>query len=350
MRGLTAKERYTLCGLIYYPDTTDRWIAEKLKLPISTVTAIRRRLRERNFFRFAYLPMLNMLGHELLVISYGTFDPNAGEKPRELFFAKLKEINPKIFAQCRNHENWLMMSNATNYTEAKKNLDALEEYIEKHGISSSHKISHILFPYAVTLLIHFFDFRNVAKFLLPQETEHPFPQEEEESAQNYAQEVLTRKELQVLSGLVNYPELPLSDVASKVRVSRQCVSKTEKELRARKILKPIVIPNLHLLDYKYLVALHLQYKTHVEKSGRDRIAATILDNFPVVFFASGTFESFIVMPVKTFDDCVAARKNLLELHASHDLLRSNPVFMFFPTEKMGCLQDVDFRKCIGVKP
>ncbi|MEM3396730.1 MAG: hypothetical protein QW620_02315 [Thermoplasmata archaeon] len=347
MRGLTVKEKCTLCGLILYPDATDKEIANKLNIPTSTVTAIRRRLRERNLFRFVYLPMLNLLGHELLVISYGKFDPNSSEKTRELFLSKLKEINPKIFAQCRNHENWLMMSNAANYTEAKKNLDALEEYIGRHEIASTQKISHILFPYAVTDIIKFFDFGGLARYIMPSEINAKLWKESYELPQNYAREVLTKKELLVLAGLLNYAEYPLSEIATKVKVSRQCVSKTEKELKERKILKPIIIPNLHLLDYKYLLVLHLQYKTHIQKIDRDRIAGTVLDNFPVIFFVSGTFESFMVTPVKTFEDCVAARKTLIELHASHDLLRAAPTFMFFPTDHMACLQDFDFKRCIG---
>ncbi|MCX8174371.1 MAG: winged helix-turn-helix domain-containing protein [Thermoplasmata archaeon] len=347
MRGLTVKEKATLCGLIWHPDATDREIAEKLKMPTSTVTAIRRRLREKDLFRFAYLPMLNMLGHELLVVSYGSFDPNSQDKVREMFLAKLKDVNPKIFAQCRNHENWLMMSNAANYTEAKKNLDALEEFIGKHGIANTQKISHILFPYAVTDMVNFFDFRRFANHIMPAEIAPLLCKSHYELPQNYAREVLTKKELQVLAGLVNYPEEPISNVASRIKVSRQCISRTEKELKARKILRPIIVPNLHSLDYRYLVALHLQYKTHVQRSDRERIASTILDNFPVMFFVSGTFESFIVTPVRTFDECIAARKTLIELHASHDMLRSAPTFMFFPTEHMACLQHFDFKKCIG---
>lgn len=347
MRGLTTKEKGTLCGLIWYPDATDKQIAQKLKIPTSTVTAIRRRLREKEYFRFAYLPMLNMLGHELLVVSYGKFDPNLNEEARKNFLLLAKEKNPKIFAQCRNHENWLMMSNAANYTEAKKNIDGLEEYFGRHGIANAW--SHVLFPYTVSDLINFFDFRGITRYLMPPEMSKAFIWGKQETGQSYSREVLTKKELAVLSGLVNYSEESMTEISAKVKVSRQCISRTEKELKERKILRPVVIPNLHKLDYKHLVALHIQYKPHMQKSDRARIAEVILENFPVIFFVSGTFESFLLLPMRTFEEGLATRKMLTELHATHDFLRTNPTFMFFPTEHMACLNDFDFKKCIGSK-
>ncbi|MGC9060148.1 MAG: hypothetical protein ACP5JR_02770 [Thermoplasmata archaeon] len=348
MRALTEREKLVLCGLICYPDATDREIAEKFKLIPTTVTAIRRRLASSGYFRFLYIPMLNMLGHELLVISYGIFDTATPVKSRDLFFEHTKNQNPKIFAQCRNHEYWLMMGNAVNYTEAKKHIDTVEEFLSMHGVGPLHRTTHVLFPYAVSDIISFFDFTGVAKSLGPS-VRVPTPSLKEQgfSEPAYAKEVLTKKELTILYGLVNYPDAPMSTIATKIQASRQCVSKTEKELKARRLVKPVAIPNLSKLNFKYLLAIHIQYKPHTQKTDRERIAAIICDNFPAIMFVSGTFESFIVIPLRTFEDCAWTRKVLSELHFSHDLLRTNPNFMVFPTEQMGCLNPLNFTTCIG---
>lgn len=341
-RELTVREKGTLCGLIWYPDATDKEIAQRLGIPQSTVTAVRRRLREKGYFRFAYIPMLNMLGHELLVISYGKFSSGMNEEARKNFLIHARERNPKIFAQWRNHENWLMMSNATNYTEAKSNIDGLEEQFGGHGMEGVH----LLFPYTVSELINFFDFRGITKEFLPPNMKSSFVWSKEEIG-SYAREVLSKKEFAVLSGLVNYSEECISKIAGKVKVSRQCISRLERELKERKILKPIVIPNLHKLDYRYLLALHLQYK-HSQKSEKARVAQAILENFPVIFFVSGCFESFLLLPTHTIEEGLEARKMVSELHQAHDFLRSLNQ-MFFPTQPMACLNEFDFRKCIGSK-
>gem|GEM_PF-3448701 len=346
MRGLTEKEKLALYGFVCYPGATDREIAHTLHLKHSTVTAIRRRLWERKYFRYVYIPMMNMLGHELLGISYGLFDTGTPDKVLSAFFENAKQYCPKLFMQCRNHEGWLMMYNAANYTEAKKYIDYVEEFIGRHSVGPLYKNTHILFPYAVSELIKFFDFSEIVstgKVIKNQKNsmdiDKMFPQS--------AREVLSKKELAVLSGLVRFPEEPLSKIAEHVDVSRQCVSNTEKDLKKRKILKIVSIPNLYMLNYRYIMALHLQFKPHTQMSDRERIANIILNSLRSIFFVSGTFEAVVLAPMESYETCHNIRRTLVSLCDSHDMLRANPSFLLFPTEKLGCLENLDFSKCIG---
>ena len=45
---LTKKEKQTLYGLVKYPDFSDRELSEKINLNISTITAIKGRLKKKN--------------------------------------------------------------------------------------------------------------------------------------------------------------------------------------------------------------------------------------------------------------------------------------------------------------
>src|SRR3972149_3058237 len=66
-RSLTPNERAVLHGLVSRPTLNDRELSETLSVKVSTVTAIRRRLRRVDFFVARRIPMMHRLGWEILV-------------------------------------------------------------------------------------------------------------------------------------------------------------------------------------------------------------------------------------------------------------------------------------------
>ena len=69
-RGLTGNEKQVLYGLIHHPVLNDRELSELLGVKVSTVTAIRRRLRRAEYFVTRRLPMMHRLGWEILADSF----------------------------------------------------------------------------------------------------------------------------------------------------------------------------------------------------------------------------------------------------------------------------------------
>ncbi|MEM2899573.1 MAG: hypothetical protein QXT63_02170 [Thermoplasmata archaeon] len=67
---LSKNEKLTLYGLVKYPDYNDREIAEKIGLKMSTVTAIKNRLKKNNVFSTIRVPLLQNLGCEMLEVGY----------------------------------------------------------------------------------------------------------------------------------------------------------------------------------------------------------------------------------------------------------------------------------------
>ena len=58
---LTNKEKIMLYGLTNYPNLTDKELSKKLNLKHSTVTSIRHRLREKEYFRKLNIPQLQKI-------------------------------------------------------------------------------------------------------------------------------------------------------------------------------------------------------------------------------------------------------------------------------------------------
>jgi hypothetical protein len=72
---LTKKEKLMLYGIARYPKLTDKQLSEKLELKHSTVTSIRNRLRENEYFRTLTIPRLQNMGCKMLVAIYTNFSP-----------------------------------------------------------------------------------------------------------------------------------------------------------------------------------------------------------------------------------------------------------------------------------
>ena len=80
-KSFTWREKQVLFHIVKNPDYADRSIADKTGLKLSTVTAIRRRLKEKGFFNVIRLPWLHELGAELLAVNYSVYKATS---PQEL--------------------------------------------------------------------------------------------------------------------------------------------------------------------------------------------------------------------------------------------------------------------------
>ena len=90
-KGLTRNEKKVLHGLVRHPTLNDRKLSKETGVKHSTITAIRRRLRDEEYFRTVRIPAMNMLGYELTVVGFGRFNPSASDGKLRRFVETLRE-------------------------------------------------------------------------------------------------------------------------------------------------------------------------------------------------------------------------------------------------------------------
>ena len=95
--SLSEKEKLTLYGLAKYPHLKDKELSSKLNLKHSTVTSIRRRLREKKYFRRLIIPRFEMIGCRMLVVIYTNFSPLIPLEERVEITEKTIETFDEIF-------------------------------------------------------------------------------------------------------------------------------------------------------------------------------------------------------------------------------------------------------------
>ena len=94
---LTEKEKLMLYGLVKYPTMTDKQLSEKLKLKQSTVTSIRNRLKEKEYFKKLIIPRLENMGCQMLVTIYTSFSPLIPLEERIVITGEAIEVFEEIF-------------------------------------------------------------------------------------------------------------------------------------------------------------------------------------------------------------------------------------------------------------
>ena len=94
---LTEKEKLVLYGIVKYPKFTDKELSETLKLKHSTVTSIRHRLKESDYFRRLIIPRLQNMGCKMLVAIYTNFSPLIPLQERTNITGKTIEVFEEIF-------------------------------------------------------------------------------------------------------------------------------------------------------------------------------------------------------------------------------------------------------------
>ena len=83
-KPLTDREKSVLYEIVKSPHYNDYKLAEHTNIKLSTVTAIRRRLKKNGIYHTIRIPNLQFLGAELLAVSYGSnegvyrYQPNNG--------------------------------------------------------------------------------------------------------------------------------------------------------------------------------------------------------------------------------------------------------------------------------
>src|SRR5512136_700682 len=107
-RGLTPNEKQVLYGLVRHPVLNDRELSELLDVKVSTVTAIRRRLRHAEYFTTRRVPMMHRLGWELL-----------------------KDRFPGLFHVVASSDHLSFLGFAHNYTAARREADDLRVSLDR---------------------------------------------------------------------------------------------------------------------------------------------------------------------------------------------------------------------------
>jgi DNA-binding MarR family transcriptional regulator len=333
----TPAEKSVLHGLVKHPTLNDRELSEMIGVKPSTTTAIRRRLHKKGVFSTKRIPMGHKLGFEILAVAYGKMKPTLSEKDRQAFRDWVKGI-PYVFLSLECSDSILNMAYLKNFSMYRQYTDTTTDMFKHSELVDAKTWVAVIFGFDTSRLLTYFDCGPAVR--------HMFDIKEEvdvdSSFEEHSPEKLTKKEVSVLRGLVQYPESTDKEVAEKIGASRQAVSTMKKRFEDAGIIKTVRMVDMESIGYSILVLAHSAFAPHATMKIREKGIKVVKETIPAIFNVASNPENVMFAPVIDYDEYHKIRTETLRLYMEKEYLLEEPSVTLLPLSDTTIIKDYDF--------
>ncbi|MEW5936339.1 MAG: hypothetical protein AB1665_00780 [Candidatus Thermoplasmatota archaeon] len=296
-RRLSENERLVLYSVVRYPTLKDKDRAAAAGMKPSTFSAVRQRLRNRDYFRYVRVPMLQRLGCEMLSVIYTHFNPAFPVADRVKKTKETIEISEELFYSVGEAGKGFSLSIARNYTELSRiEVKRISTFAQMDLLEPEHPVQ-VIFPFDTSRIDRFLDFTPVL-----QRTFELEEFDDMEGADLFADTTranLSKREKMVYSALIEHPETRDVDLSEILSVSRHTVAAVRKRMEAERLMATLCVPNLKRLGFDAMVLYHLRHDPGVSND-HDILVREIMNDY-TIFLATKRFESFMISVYPTFE-------------------------------------------------
>lgn len=337
-RGLTGNEKQVLYGLVRHPVLNDRELSELLNVKVSTVTAIRRRLRHADYFATRRVPLLHRLGWELLVGGSARLDLTQGSQSLPRLRDLLRDRFPDLFHVVASADHLSFLGFARNFTAARKEVDDLRSSLERAQLLGEGDVDLSAFPMSLSILPAFFDYSHSLALAFGITDRPSFKMDHAKSGDIE----LSRKETEVLKGLVRFPELSDKALAQRVKVSRQAVSKMRREFEGEGLIRTVRVPNLRLLGFELYITAFARFGPGSPLRARTESFERLLRSTPSFFLVADETEAVVIGTSRSYEEYSVLNAGLTKHFKERNFLAVDPRVYVGLTASTEILRNCEF--------
>jgi len=294
-KHLRPKEKTVLYSLAKYPGLSDKEISKKIKMPRTTLTGIKNKLRKKNMYQRINTPNYLTLGFELL--SAVTLEVNPASS-HNLDVGKKLDIMGEdclIYSQITDLEGFMVYM-LRDYTQYKKHVEPrLNDLSYGNHLKSMH-CCH--FPLKISQITRFMDFSQAIRTLFNIKDDKAvmdsFMDDVKESR-------ISNTEVKLIKALASNPEQSDAQIAERVSLSRARVSQIKKKLTEKGILKSMIYPKLGNIGAGLITVLCGDLKPNCAAQDLRRLREYIKSEPSSVFSISSDTEFLSINVLKDYE-------------------------------------------------
>lgn len=249
---LTENERIVLYGILSDPNGTDSDIHGKYNIKRSTVTSIRNKLKDENFYEIYNIPNFKLLDGDIVFATAGFSVSKPWRKRRDSkIYKKIVELPELIYSM--HFDNYFFgLFVGKGFNDLKNIENDLSIGYREEGFLDE-RVNFTYFPLNSTDSVRFFDYKPLFSKI--------FENDDSISDKNNdgKMEILTKNQKRIFYNLIEYPNISNKEIANKSGVSKSTITYTRKRLFQNRRLKTILYPNFTKLGFK--LVLFRSFKT-----------------------------------------------------------------------------------------
>ena len=336
---LTNKEKMMLYGLIRYPDLTDKELSEKIGLKHSTVTSIRKRLRENGYFRKLVIPRLQNMGCQMLVAIYTNFSPLIPLEERVDITGKTIEVFEEIFLSVGEQDKGFSLSLSKDYATIGRINDIRTQTFGGRGLLEEKYSNMVIFPFEISRVYRFFDFAPLIMSSYNLDLKEDIVMDL--AFRHTMSFDFSDTEKNVYCMTVSYPEMSDSDIGRELGVSRHTVSRLRRKFEENNLIRMIRLPNLQKLGFEILTFHHIRFDPR-NPPNMDTDEAVALMSDSTVFFASRRFEAVMISVYRDYEDYKRDMTKAVQVLKENGWIAEDPVVRTYGLNSMVFIKDFKF--------
>lgn len=341
-KPLSAREKQVLYELVRCPSDTDKNISDKTDIKLSTITAIRRRLKEKGIFRTIRIPCPQAIGAELMAVNYSVYKTTASVESRLKTGKKFAGSHNELFWAANEYVQSAGLHFSKNYTDISHNITELEKYYTKNGYLSEESIHLLIFPFDMVNIPYFFDFSHLLAQSFgiiedprnkSEDRENCFPQT------NGKNNRMSETGKKVYYNLIKHPNLTDTELSELISVSQRTITKLRKEFEESGMMKNAIIPDLEKLGFKMLVFDHAKLNLKMEEDRIDRILDSLIGIKPPIMLLLGNSDIVALTAYEDFDTYRRSINCFSEIYKHENIFVKEPRRLMFSLTEMNMIKD-----------
>jgi DNA-binding MarR family transcriptional regulator len=338
---LNYKERQVLHGLIRFPSYPDKKLADLINIKHSTLTTIRNRLRNQDFYRTLYYPNLEYLGSKMLAVIYTKFSPLIPLDERVDITGKTIEVFDEIFLSVGEQDKGFSLSLSEDYATIGKINDVRTQTFGVRGLLEETYPNMVIFPFAISKIYRFFDFSSLIHHLFQLSSNQKLENKSYEYVPPENIVSLSETEKNVYSTIIQFPEMSTDEIGVELGVSRHTVSRMKRRFEQDNLLSKIHLPNLKKLNFQILALYHIQFSPSTPPD-IERDQPLVLQSDSSIFFATRNFEAVMICVYTDYNDYRQDKNRITQTLKENQWVTATPLILSYSLDSLVFIKDFKF--------
>lgn len=266
---LSDKEKLVLYAITRWPLKTDQKLSEKIDLKRSTVTAIKKRLKENKVYRFKYRIGSEYINESIIKNTFFQINPNIDKETlKKLARRVLEKYNTSVFTIITD-STYVGLNFVKDFAKLKTGEYDFEEIWKRHEVFVGGYPKYVNF--AVKHANINFNYANMIRHLFKLDIPEDNDRLDRHTIKDRTLKIinLNLNEKKVVFHMCKYPDKDSKALAEMTDIDLQTFRKIKRKILDRGVLKPIIVPILKKLNNELITYTYLKFNQ--AKSLEERI-------------------------------------------------------------------------------